>query len=133
MASGLSAANFADAVLLGLTGTAATLTSSHLQCHTADPGAAGATAVSTGIAARQAIGTWSATTGTTTRQKSNSAAINFPVTGNDTITHFSAWDAITAGNFRWSVALATARSVINGDTLQVAIGSLAFTMTPVAT
>jgi hypothetical protein len=133
MAVGLSSANFADLILAGLTGSALTPTSSHLEAHTADPGASGTTANSTGITARQAIGTWSASSGTTTRQKSNSAAINFPVTGTDTITHFAAFDAITAGNFRWSVALTTPRSVINGDTLQVAIGALVFSVTPVAT
>lgn len=135
MATGLSAANFADLILAGLGGAALTPTSSHLQCHTADPGASGATANSTGITARQSIATagWSATTGTTTRQKSNAGALNFPVTGSDTITHFAAFDALTAGNFRWSVALTTARAVINGDTLQVAIGALVFSVTPVAT
>jgi hypothetical protein len=133
MAGGLSSANFADAILTALSSTAATLTSSHLQCHTADPGASGTTAVSTGIAARQAIGAYSAASGTTTRSKSNAAAINFPATGGDTITHFAAFDASTAGNFRWSVALTTPRAVINGDTLQVAIGALVFSVTPVAT
>jgi hypothetical protein len=50
----------------------------------------------------------------------------------ETISHVSAWDASTAGNFIWSDALNTARTVAVGDDFEIAAGELDITLGAVA-
>lgn len=131
MTVGLSAANQANAWLNtmrgggnGVTFTApATL---FVQCHTADPGAAGTTAVSTGIATRTAA-TWAAAAA---GSMALTATVSFTATGADTITHVSVFSASTAGTFYYSAALSASKTVANGDTLNLT--ALTFALTPIA-
>lgn len=130
MAVGLSAVNTANAWLNTIRGTSAAtftaVTTMFLQCHTADPGAAGTTAVSTGIATRTAFNMTAGSAGSA----SLVATVSFSATGGDTITHISAWGASTAGTFYWSAALAASKTVTNGDTLNIT--AVTFALTPIA-
>jgi hypothetical protein len=96
-----------------------------IKLHTADPGAAGATAAS-GVTTRNAA-TWNA-------PSSNAITLNtlstWAMTGTETITHLSFWDASTAGNFLRSAALTAGVAVVNGSTLQVTVLTVA--VTPIA-
>lgn len=96
-----------------------------IKLHTADPGVAGATApsaVTTRVAA-----TFSAASGGAIAL-SNSPS--FTMTATETISHISVWDASTAGNFLWSAALTTSKSVVNTDTLTFT--TLGVSLTPIA-
>ena len=130
MAVGLSAVNTANAWLNTIRGTSAAtftaVTTMFLQCHTADPGASGTTAVSTGIATRSAFNMTAGSAGSA----SLVATVSFSATGGDTITHISAWSASSAGTFYWSAALAASKTVTNGDTLNIT--AITFALTPIA-
>lgn len=131
MAVGLSAVNLANAWLNTMrgSGNGTTFTAPatlFVQCHTADPGASGTTAVSTGIATRTALAQNAASAGS----QAITATISFAATGSDTITHISVWSASSAGTFYYSAALTASKAVTNGDTLQLT--ALTFALTPVA-
>jgi hypothetical protein len=51
-------------------------------------------------------------------------------TTTETITHVSAWDSLTVGNFLFSAALTTPKSVVNTDTLT--LNSLLVSLQPIA-
>lgn len=129
MTAGLSAANLANKWLDMLGGTAFTAPAgSFVKLHTADPGAAGATAASA-EATRKAL-TWSAAAAgsksiTTTLPSWTAWAV-----GAETITHISVWDASTVGTFLFSAALTASKPMTNGDTLN--LNTLTFALTPIA-
>jgi len=125
MTVGLSAVNTADKLLntIGRTGTTFTAGSLYVKLHTADPGASGATAASA-VTTRYAC-TFSASSAGSMALTSMGGT--WSMTGTETISHISLWDASTAGNFLWSVALTASKSVINGDTLSLTSLTLAFT------
>lgn len=80
-------------------------------------------------AGTQSAGSTVASTGTG-GQTSNNAAITFPApTGNwGSVTHMGLYDASTAGNLLYWVALTTAKTVNNGDAApSFAIGALTVT------
>ena len=98
-----------------------------MKLHTADPGAAGATAAATettrkqvsfGAASGGAIASDAATTWTN-------------VAGSEDYTHFSAWDASTNGNFLCSGTI-TANAVTSGDTFTIASGDVDLTLSVAA-
>lgn len=131
MAVGLSAVNLANAWLNTMRGAAngVTFTAPATlfgQVHTADPGAAGTTAVSTGIATRSALGFGAPSAGSMALSSSTS----WTATGPDIETHLSVWSASTAGTFYFSVALTTSKTVANGDTLTLT--TLTFSLAPLA-
>lgn len=100
-----------------------------LKLHTADPGAAGATAAF-GDATRQAV-TFAAAAadGTIT----NSADVNWTnVTAAGTVTHVSFWSAVTGGSFLGSDDLATPRTLSIGDNFTVLAGDVDLSLAPVA-
>lgn len=97
----------------------------YIKLHTADPGAAGATAPS--AVTTRALATFSAASGGAIAL-SNSPS--FSMTATETISHISVWDASTAGNFLWSAALTTSKSVVNTDTLTFT--TLGVSLTPLA-
>jgi len=127
MTVGLSAVNLANAWLNTIRNTSAASftapTDIYLQCHTADPGSAGTTAVSTGIATRT-VADWAAASAGSIAL---TATVAFAATGSDTITHISAFSASTAGTFYWSAALTVAKAVTNGDTLNITAATIALT------
>lgn len=94
-----------------------------IQLHTADPGSAGTTAVA-GNATRKDL---SAAMGTAASGAiTNTAAITWTTGEVDTsedYTHWSLWDASTAGNFLMSGTV-TANAVTVGDEFTIPIGDL---------
>ena len=124
MTVGLSAANTANKLLetIGRTGTTFTAGSLYVKLHTADPGASGATAASA-VTTRYACTFSAASAGS---MSLSSMGGTWSMTATETISHISLWDASTAGNFLWSVALTASKSVISGDTLSLTSLTLAF-------
>ena len=84
----------------------------YIKLHTADPGAAG-TANPSAVTTRASATFSAASAGAIALSNSPS----FSMTTTETITHISVWDASSAGNFLWSAALTTSKSVVNTDTL----------------
>lgn len=126
MTVGLAATTLANNWLNMLRGTAFTApAATYIKLHTADPGAAGATAASA-VTTRQAATFSAASAGAIALSNSPS----FTMTGTETISHISVWDASSAGNFLWSAALTTSKSVVNTDTLTFT--TLGVSLTPVA-
>ena len=125
MTVGLVTVAFANKVLDHmLRATASTAPAGNFaKLHTADPGAAATTAPSS-VTTRPAM-TFSAASG-----GSCALAATFPVwaswagTSPETITHFSVWDASTAGTFLYSLALTASKTVQTGDTLTWSSGSV---------
>jgi hypothetical protein len=126
----LSAVNLANAWLNTMRNTSATTftapTDLFVQCHTADPGASGTTAVSTGIATRT-VADWAAASA---GSMALTATVSFAVTGSDTITHVSVWSASTAGTFYYSAVLSASKVVSASDTFNLT--ALTFALTPIA-
>jgi len=100
----------------------------YVKLHVGDPGAAGANNAAAGSTTR-VVATQSAPSG-------NAIAISGtnPVWTNggtsETLSHISVWDAITAGNFDYSVALTTPQPWASGNTFTLT--TLSFTFTPIA-
>lgn len=92
----------------------------YIQVHVGDPGASG-TANPSALTTRQAVTLGAAATGAIAL--SNSPV--FTMTATETISHISVHDAPTAGNFKWSAALGTSRSVVSGDTLTFTVVGIA--------
>lgn len=99
-------------------------TSIYVGLHTADPTDAGTgTEVSGGAYARVAVARNVTTNfaapsdNAGAQQTQNSNAVTFPApTANwGTVTHFGIWDAATGGNLLYSGAIATPRTINNGD------------------
>lgn len=124
MTVGLSAVNTADKLLntIGRTGTTFTAGSLYVKLHTADPGATGATAASA-VTTRYAC-TFSASSAGSMALTSMGGT--WSMTATETISHISLWNASTAGDFLWSVALTASKSVVSGDTLSLTSLTLAF-------
>lgn len=125
MATGPSTAT-ANAILNAIcNATAYSIATPYIQLHTADPGAAGTTAVA-GNGARKSVSFGVAASGAV----SNDVAIAWSTSDVDTsedYTHWSLWDAAAAGNFIMSGAL-TANPVVVGDEFTIPIGDLDLTM-----
>lgn len=116
MSEGFSS-TLATAVLNILKGTAPTTYATvYVQIHTANPGAAGSTAVSVGSTTRQ-----SATFGTATAGSISLSTTPSWTNGgtSETITDISVWSAATSGTFLFSAQLGTSKAWANGDTLQL--------------
>jgi hypothetical protein len=125
MATGLAGAT-AQSLLNTLRGTAYSVAAVFVQLHTADPGAAGTTAVSANTT-RNTL-TWNAATTAGTMTLSSLAA--YTMTATETITHISIWSASTAGTFIASGALSASKAVNSGDTLT--FNTLTASLTPLA-
>jgi hypothetical protein len=131
---GLSAANLANAWLNtirgGGNGTTFTAPAAiFAKQHTADPGAAGATAAGA-VTTRPAVTFGAAAANGAVQQIALSNSPSWTQTATETITHLSFWDNATAGNFLFSAALTTPKSVVNTDTLTV--NSVIVSLTPIA-
>lgn len=117
MTVGLHTANLANKILDHLRGGTAWVQPSgiYLKAHTGDPGAAG-TANASAVTTRSQAGFAAAASGAIALTGTNPS---FSMTATEVITHLSAWDASSAGNFLWSVALSASKSVASGDTLTI--------------
>lgn len=128
MAVGLSTAGLANLWLDQLGGSATTPGATlYVKLHTGDPGASAASNASANTT-RVAL-TWSAASAGS-KAISNTPQWASWASGTETISHISVWDASSAGNFRYSFALTTSKTVTNGDTLQ--LSSHSFALTPLA-
>lgn len=96
----------------------------HISLHTADPGTTGASEVSGGSYARQAV-TWGAASGGT---KASTAALAFNVPAGATITHVGGWTASTAGTFRGGGELGASQAFASAGTYTIAAGDLTQTI-----
>lgn len=95
-----------------------------VKLHVGDPGAAG-TGNPAGHTARVQAVFGSAASGGAI---SNTTALAWTsVTGAEDYTHFSVWDASTAGNFQFSGTM-TGNAVLVGDTYTVPVGDLDVTL-----
>ena len=119
MALGLSAAE-ANSIINGLD-------ASWIQLHTNDPGAAGTTAVATETTRKQ-ISLATASGGAAV----SDADISWTtIAGSEDATHFSLWDASTAGNFLFSGTI-TAAAYSAGNTFTISSGDLSVSVSTVA-
>lgn len=128
MAAGLSAVNLANAWLNTLSGTTFTGVSTFVKLHTGDPGASG-TANASANTTRVAL-SWSAASAGSKAITATLPSWATWAAGSETLSYLSVWDNLTAGNFLFSVQLTLARSVVNGDTVNLT--SLTFALTPIA-
>lgn len=117
------AATPADALLNLYRGTSITAPAGiYIKLHTADPGAAGATAASAVTTRNQA--TFNAPSG---QAITLSALATYAMTTTETISHVSFWDAATVGNFLRSAVLSASVGVVNGSVLQIVTLTVSFT------
>ena len=114
----MSISNYAELKILEhTTGTTAwTMPATvYLKLHTADPGEAATTAAA-GETTRKSVSWASAASGSI----ASSATVEWTnVASTETYTHWSLWDASTAGNALWTGALSSSAAVTAGDTFQI--------------
>jgi hypothetical protein len=97
----------------------------YVQLHTADPGAAGTTAVSA-VTTRNEI-TWNAASA---GSMTILALSPYSMTATETITHVSFWSATSAGTCYRTAALTSGVPVINGSSFDLT--TCTFSYTPIA-
>lgn len=128
MPVGLSTTNVVNVWLNWIRGTNATApTSINTKLHTADPGAAGATAAAAGDTTRKAA-TFAAPSGGAIALSNSPQWTNGGTS--ETLTHVSNWDASTAGNFLWSAALSSSQAWASTNTFTLT--TLGVSITPLA-
>ena len=114
----MSISNYAELKILDhTTGRSAWTvpTNVYVKLHTADPGEAATTAAATETTRK--VAAWSvAASGAI----ATSATLEWTnVAATETYTHWSMWDASTAGNALWTGALSASAAVTAGDTFQI--------------
>jgi hypothetical protein len=135
MAVGISAANVATIWLNWLKGAAVTTktaNATYVELHTADPGAAGTTAVSVGSTTRLNIldAGWTSSSGGSALTMT---AATGPWTNGgtpETVSHIAVFSAASAGTFYFSVALTTPQPWASGNTFT--LNTLTVALTPLA-
>ena len=114
----MSISNYAELEILDhLTGTAAWTAPSgvYVKLHTGDPGEAGTSNAATETT-RKVVTFSAASSGAIT----SSATVEWTnVSTTETYSHWSLWDASTAGNCLWTGALSSSAAVTAGDTFQI--------------
>jgi hypothetical protein len=115
MTVGLSTSNLANKILDHISGGTAFSQPGglYIRLHVGDPGSA-ATANTSTVATRSQATFAAAVSGAIAL---TGTSPSWSMTGTETISHISVWDASTGGNFLWSAALSVAKSVQSGDTL----------------
>ena len=99
-----------------------------VKLHTADPGAAGATAAAAGDTTRKAATMASASGGSKAMTGTAGPWTNGGTS--ETVTHISLWSASTAGTFNASAALAASQAWVSTNTFSLT--SLSVAITPIA-
>ena len=101
-----------------LSGTAFTAPAgTWLQLHTADPTDAGTTSVASNSTRQSA--SWAAASNPAGTKATSATVTWTSVPAAETYSHWSLWDASTAGNCLWTGALASNATVAIGDTFQI--------------
>ncbi|MFC8531952.1 hypothetical protein [Nocardia sp. NPDC057227] len=128
MTVGLHPANLANKILDHLRGGTAWSQPSgiYIKLHVGDPGSAG-TANPSAVTTRAQATFSAAASGAIALTGTNPS---FSMTTTETVTHVSAWDSSSSGNFQWSAALSASKSVVSGDTLTLT--SLGVSLAPLA-
>lgn len=111
------------------TGSATRPTNWYVALYTAAPSdSGGGTELSGSGYAREAVTFAAATSGAGTT--SNSGAVVFTADGGDwgSVTHMGIHDASSSGNLLWHGALAAAKTVLDGDSLEFAAGNIDLTV-----
>ena len=112
----MSISNYGELALLNtLRGTSYSAAGSYVKLHLGDSGEDG-TANPAANTSRESI-TFSAASAGAMATSSGATWTNVPNT--ETYTHWSLWDAASAGNCLWTGALSTSASVVAGDTFQI--------------
>lgn len=96
-----------------------------VQLHTANPGTAGTTSVSS-VTTRPSATFNAAASGVITLSNTPSWA-TWAGTNGEVVSHISVWDASSAGNFLWSAALSASKTVNTGDTLNLTSATVTVT------
>ena len=130
MTPGLHTVNYANKILDHILANTAYTQPPGLffKLHTADPGAAGTTAAAAGDTTRKAADYAAAASGSCAQAASAGPWTNGGTS--ETITHISAWDNVSAGNFLFSFALSASQAWANGNTFTMT--SYSFGLTPLA-
>jgi hypothetical protein len=103
--------------------TSFSVTQAYMQLHTADPGAAGTTSVAT-ESSRKSVSFGTPSGGSI----ANDVAVQWTgIAGSQDASHYSLWDASSAGNFLGD-GLITANAYTAGDTLTFAIGAIVISL-----
>lgn len=112
----MSISNYAElAMLNALRNTSFAVAATYLQLHIGDPGEDG-TANGASESTRQSVSFAAASSGS----MASSANVTWTnVSATETYTHWSMWDASSAGNCLWTGSLASSASVDAGDTFQI--------------
>lgn len=112
----MSISDYAENKLLdALRNVSFAVAATYVKLHLGDPGETGASNAAAN-ATRQAI-TFSAASG---GSMASSATVTWTSVPNaETYSHWSIWDASTAGNCLWSGALSSSATVAVGDTFQI--------------
>ena len=120
MAVGLSA-YLANKILDHATGRASfTMPSGvYAKMHTGDPGAS-ATSAASSQTTRVACTFSAASSGAIAMSNTP----EFTLSGSETISHVSFWDAATSGNFLWSAQATVSKGGASGDIIRLATNSL---------
>jgi len=107
----------AHAIMNVLRGTTYTGVTPYVKLHTGDPGSAG-TSNASATTTRMAM-----TLGAPSAGSSTSSTMTWTswVPASETLTHFSIWDASSAGNFLQSGALTASKSPTAGDTVNLTV------------
>jgi hypothetical protein len=93
----------------------------YVSLHTADPGATGASEVTGGSYARQALSCGAANA----KAIANDVAVEFALMPASTVTHFGIWDAL-AGAFVLGGPLTAPKAINAGDTFRFPVSQIAF-------
>ena len=112
----MSISNHAElAFLNSLRNVSFVVSTPYVKLHLGDPGEDGTSNVAV-EATRKAVSFSAASSGSMV----SSATVEWTnVSTTETYSHWSLWDASTAGNCLWSGALSSSSSVIAGDTFQI--------------
>lgn len=115
MTVGLSTTNLANKILDHIRGGTAFSQPGglYIRLHVGDPGSAGS--ANTSAVGTRSQATFAAASGGAIALTGTNPS--WSMSGTETISHISVWDASTGGNFLWSAALSVAKSVQSGDTL----------------
>lgn len=116
----------ADKWLAWLAGNAETApTGLYVQLHTADPGTAGTTAVSS-VTTREALTFGTASAGAMASSNTPTWA-TWAGTNAEVDTDMSVWDASSSGDFLDSITFTSSVTMYTGDTLEITSVNISFT------